>query len=73
MAITARKRPSLLTTAVGLAVAMPASLVLTWFDARIAREARLAERIIDTALCAGIGAEPLPAGRPLRVGAVAHG
>ncbi|PWE28666.1 MotA/TolQ/ExbB proton channel family protein [Pararhodobacter marinus] len=46
---------ALLTTAVGLAVAMPASLVLTWFDARIAREARMAERIIDTALCAGVG------------------
>ena len=48
---------ALLTTAVGLAVAMPASLVLTWFDARIAREAQMAERIIDTALCAGVGAE----------------
>ena len=45
---------ALLTTAVGLAVAMPAALVLTWFDARIAAEARMAERIIDTALCAGV-------------------
>ncbi|WP_127104924.1 MotA/TolQ/ExbB proton channel family protein [Pararhodobacter zhoushanensis] len=47
---------ALLTTAVGLVVAMPASLVLTWFDGRIAHEARMAERIIDTALCAGLGA-----------------
>ena len=47
---------ALLTTAVGLVVAMPASLVLTWFDGRIAQEARMAERIIDTALCAGLGA-----------------
>ena len=48
---------ALLTTAVGLGVAMPASLVLAWFDARIAREAQMAERIIDTALCAGLGAD----------------
>ncbi|GAB1381448.1 MotA/TolQ/ExbB proton channel family protein [Pararhodobacter aggregans] len=48
---------ALLTTAVGLAVAMPASLILSWFDARIAREALMAERIIDTALCAGLGAD----------------
>ncbi|WP_417600153.1 MotA/TolQ/ExbB proton channel family protein [Pararhodobacter oceanensis] len=45
---------ALLTTAVGLGVAMPASLILSWLDARIAREAQLAERIIDTALCAGL-------------------
>jgi biopolymer transport protein ExbB len=47
---------ALLTTAVGLAVAMPTALVLTWFETRIAREAAFAERIIDTALCAGLGA-----------------
>ena len=49
---------ALLTTAVGLAVAMPTALILTWFEARIAREAAFAERIIDTALCAGLGAPP---------------
>jgi len=48
---------ALLTTAVGLVVAMPASLILTWFDGRIAREALMAERIIDTALCAGVGSD----------------
>jgi len=66
---------ALLTTAVGLAVAMPASLVLTWFDARIATEARMAERIIDTALCAGVGTGLAPQARPARTGAgvVAHG
>ncbi|MCC6002320.1 MAG: MotA/TolQ/ExbB proton channel family protein [Pararhodobacter sp.] len=53
---------ALLTTAVGLAVAMPAALVLTWFDSRIAAEARLAGRIIDTVLCTGLA--PMPAGRP---------
>lgn len=47
---------ALLTTAVGLAVAMPASLLMTWFDGRIAREALMAEKVIDTVLCAGMGA-----------------
>ncbi len=39
---------ALLTTAVGLVVAMPASLVLTWFDGRMARERLMAERLILT-------------------------
>ncbi|MFA5539964.1 MAG: MotA/TolQ/ExbB proton channel family protein [Gemmobacter sp.] len=58
---------ALLTTAVGLAVAMPASLLVTWFDGRIAREALLAERIIDTVFCAGIGApgSARPEARPM--------
>ncbi|MCB1397149.1 MAG: MotA/TolQ/ExbB proton channel family protein [Rhodobacter sp.] len=47
---------ALLTTAVGLGVAMPTSLVLTWFDGQIAAEAAMAERIIDTALCPGLTA-----------------
>ena len=54
---------ALLTTAVGLAVAMPTALILTWFEARIAREAAFAERIIDTALCAGLGSETPAADR----------
>jgi biopolymer transport protein ExbB len=29
---------ALLTTALGLAVAIPAALILTWFEARVARE-----------------------------------
>lgn len=52
---------ALLTTAVGLAVAMPAALVLSWLDSRIEAEARLAARIIDTVLCAGL--TPTPAAR----------
>ena len=55
---------ALLTTAVGLAVAMPTALVLTWFETRIAREAAFAERIIDTALCAGLGEAATAAPRP---------
>ena len=34
---------ALLTTAAGLMVAMPASLLLTWFESRIAREQRVME------------------------------
>ena len=62
---------ALLTTAVGLAVAMPASLLVTWFDGRIAREALMAERIIDTVLCAGVGA-PLGARPDARPMGAAH-
>lgn len=51
---------ALLTTAAGLAVAMPAALLLSWFDARIAAEARAAQRVIDVALCPGMAA-PAPA------------
>jgi len=52
---------ALLTTAVGLGVAMPAALVLAWFDGRIAAEARMAGRIVDTALCAGLAEVAPPA------------
>ncbi len=45
---------ALLTTAVGLGVAMPAALILTWFESRVAREARLAMQIVDVALCRGL-------------------
>jgi len=37
---------ALLTTAVGLAVAMPTSLLLTWFESRVARERALMERAL---------------------------
>lgn len=51
---------ALLTTAVGLGVAMPAALVLTWFESRIAREARLAMQIVDVALCRGLAQDNCP-------------
>lgn len=41
---------ALLTTAVGLAVAMPTSLVHTWFEGRMDADRVLAERAISTAL-----------------------
>ncbi|MFN3954110.1 MAG: MotA/TolQ/ExbB proton channel family protein [Pararhodobacter sp.] len=51
---------ALLTTAAGLAVAMPAALVLAWFEGRVIREAQFAERLIDTVLCAGLGQRECP-------------
>ncbi|MGY6706201.1 MotA/TolQ/ExbB proton channel family protein [Roseinatronobacter sp.] len=51
---------ALLTTAVGLGVAMPAALILTWFEARVAHEARLAMQIVDVALCRGLAPEACP-------------
>ncbi|MEO0830266.1 MAG: MotA/TolQ/ExbB proton channel family protein [Pseudomonadota bacterium] len=41
---------ALMTTAVGLAVAMPTSLVLSWFEGRMADERVMADRLITTAL-----------------------
>ena len=38
---------ALLTTAVGLAVGMPASVVLTWFEARVTRERVMADRLVS--------------------------
>lgn len=44
---------ALLTTAVGLAVAMPTALVLSWFEARMEAERVLAERAVRTVLSPG--------------------
>lgn len=41
---------ALLTTAIGLLVAMPASLVLTWFESRIAREQLAMEDVATSVL-----------------------
>ena len=46
---------ALLTTAAGLAVAMPTSLVLTFFDSRVARERVLAESAIESKYAASLG------------------
>ncbi|AKS46348.1 biopolymer transport protein ExbB [Octadecabacter temperatus] len=45
---------ALLTTAAGLAVAMPTSLVLTFFDSRVARERVLAESAIESRFAARV-------------------
>lgn len=41
---------ALLTTAAGLAVAMPASVVLSWFESRMAEERALADHALSVAL-----------------------
>ncbi|MEM8836466.1 MAG: MotA/TolQ/ExbB proton channel family protein [Pseudomonadota bacterium] len=51
---------ALLTTAVGLAVAMPTSLFLTYFESRVARERQAAELIISRLL------GPQPVGAPIQ-------
>lgn len=47
---------ALLTTAVGLAVAMPTSLVLSWFEARMESERVFAEKALTTILAPQSGA-----------------
>ena len=44
---------ALLTTAVGLAVAMPTSMVLAWFESRTARERVFADKALRTVLMPG--------------------
>lgn len=46
---------ALLTTAAGLAVAMPTSLILSWFEARMRRERVFANRAIRTVMAPGHG------------------
>lgn len=41
---------ALLTTAVGLAVAMPTSMILAWFESRTARERVFADKALQTVL-----------------------
>ncbi|MBU4531900.1 MAG: MotA/TolQ/ExbB proton channel family protein [Hoeflea sp.] len=52
---------ALLTTAVGLAVAMPVSVILTWFETRVENE-RIAIETLTTDILAGVapGAASLP-------------
>lgn len=58
---------ALLTTAVGLAVAMPTSMVLAWFESRMARERIFADKALRIVLVPGhgsvqsAGAQPQPA------------
>ncbi|MCQ0091550.1 MotA/TolQ/ExbB proton channel family protein [Roseovarius sp. M141] len=63
---------ALLTTAVGLVVAMPTALVLSWFEGRMDRERVTAERAIATVLrprgtATGNAEDAAPAATPLRV------
>ena len=50
---------ALLTTAVGLAVAMPTALILSWFEARMDGERVLAQKALHTVLApAGVSGTP---------------
>ncbi|QAX32242.1 MotA/TolQ/ExbB proton channel family protein [Leisingera sp. NJS204] len=63
---------ALLTTAAGLAVAMPVSLVLSWLTARMQRERVFANRALRTVFAPSspVQSSPAPANAPLQV---AHG
>ena len=51
---------ALLTTAVGLAVAMPTSMVLAWLESRTARERVFADKALQTVLVPGTSANMAP-------------
>ncbi|QHQ35145.1 MotA/TolQ/ExbB proton channel family protein [Algicella marina] len=61
---------ALMTTAVGLAVAMPTSLILTWFESRMAKERAFAELALSTILAPRGEAQTaeVPAGVPAYAG-----
>lgn len=52
---------ALLTTAVGLAVAMPSAMVLAWLESRTARERVFADKALRTVLVPGNAARPAAA------------
>lgn len=62
---------ALLTTAAGLAVAMPASVVLSWFESRIAEERALADHALSVVLGPDeqAAARAVPQGRAVPRGA----
>ncbi|WP_170465104.1 MotA/TolQ/ExbB proton channel family protein [Ruegeria arenilitoris] len=61
---------ALLTTAAGLAVAMPTSMVLTWFEARMNRERSFANRALRTVFAPGHAQDAV---EPAPGMALAHG
>ena len=62
---------ALMTTAAGLAVAMPVSALLAWLESRMAAERRMAGALIEAALCPGIRVGREPTAQPERVHAPA--
>lgn len=56
---------ALITTAVGLAVAMPTSMILSWFESRTARERVFADKALRTILVPGPSPQPADAARDL--------
>ncbi len=61
---------ALLTTAVGLAVAMPTSMLLSWFESRTARERVFADKALRTILVPG---QAVPQADDVRAVATAPG
>lgn len=61
---------ALVTTAVGLAVAMPTSMVLSWFESRTARERVFADKALRTVLVPG---QAIPLDEDMQTAAVAPG
>ncbi len=55
---------ALVTTAVGLAVAMPTSMVLSWFESRTARERVFADKALRTILVPGHSVQTAGAAEP---------
>ncbi len=55
---------ALMTTAAGLAVAMPTSLILTWFETRLQAERALADSMIARVFCPVVS-DPAPECAPL--------
>ncbi|MFN4155155.1 MAG: MotA/TolQ/ExbB proton channel family protein [Paracoccaceae bacterium] len=62
---------ALMTTAAGLAVAMPVSALLSWLEQRMAAERRMAATVIEAALCPGMISMPEPTRQPGRTHAPA--
>jgi biopolymer transport protein ExbB len=62
---------ALMTTAAGLAVAIPASALLTWLEARMAVERRMAAGVIEAAFCP-LPQYPARATAPSGAGVAAH-
>ncbi|MBK0328971.1 MotA/TolQ/ExbB proton channel family protein [Rhodobacteraceae bacterium F11138] len=56
---------ALLTTAVGLAVAMPTSMALAWLESRTARERVFADKALRTVLVSGPAPDPAAEAEPV--------
>ncbi len=62
---------ALLTTAVGLGVAMPTALCLTYLESRVAAERALSDEALEVLLRPGFGPDPAPEAAA-HVAGVAH-
>lgn len=64
---------ALLTTAAGLAVAMPTTLALTWFESRAARERARIDLALETLFHPMRAAAPVRTAEPAALHGLAHG